>query len=351
METDRRNFLKRCSGVAAAMVAVPELVQETTASAQERVASGNVVVGGAAPAAARSYAAGKFGIELDGLFAGWVYSTEGGNATADVVLEKLGSDNIQRKHIGGVKYEDITVACGTGMSKGFYEWIKASFDQKPLRKNGAIIAADFNAVELSRLSFSNALITGIGFPALDAASKDAAKMTIKFSPEYTRLSFGGGGTIQSQTAKQKAWLTSNFRLEIGGLDATRVNKIEALVIKQNVVENPAGTQRDYRKEPANLEVPNLVITFPESHATDFYQWHEDFVIKGNNGQEQEKSGALGFLAPNLQESLFTLSFGHLGIFKLAPETPETSGQSIRRLKAEMYCEEIKFDYGGSTAVG
>lgn len=31
------------------------------------------------------------------------------------------------------------------------------------------------------------LITDIGFPALDAASKDAAKMTIKLSPEYTRI--------------------------------------------------------------------------------------------------------------------------------------------------------------------
>lgn len=34
--------------------------------------------------------------------------------------------------------------------------------------------------------FVNALITQIGFPALDAAGKDAAKLTIKFSPEYTR---------------------------------------------------------------------------------------------------------------------------------------------------------------------
>jgi hypothetical protein len=31
-----------------------------------------------------------------------------------------------------------------------------------------------------------ALITQIGLPALDAASKDAAKMTVKFAPEYTR---------------------------------------------------------------------------------------------------------------------------------------------------------------------
>lgn len=32
-----------------------------------------------------------------------------------------------------------------------------------------------------------ALITEIGFPALDAGSKDAAKLTIKLAPEYTRI--------------------------------------------------------------------------------------------------------------------------------------------------------------------
>jgi len=29
-----------------------------------------------------------------------------------------------KKHIAGVKYEDITVNCGTGMAKGFYNWTK-----------------------------------------------------------------------------------------------------------------------------------------------------------------------------------------------------------------------------------
>lgn len=38
-----------------------------------------------------------------------------------------------------------------------------------------------------------ALITQIGFPALDAGSKDAAKMTITFSPEYTRMQSNTGG--------------------------------------------------------------------------------------------------------------------------------------------------------------
>ena len=63
----------------------------------------------------RGYTAGKYGIDLDGINAGWVSSVEGGMASSDVVVEKLGPDHIQRKHIAGVKYEDISVSCGTGM--------------------------------------------------------------------------------------------------------------------------------------------------------------------------------------------------------------------------------------------
>lgn len=305
----------------------------------------------------RGYVAGKFGVELDGIMAGWVQSAEGGHATSDVVAEKLGPDHIVRKHIAGVKYEDITVNCGTGMSKGFYQWIKDSFDHKYSRKNGAVVAANYNHQEISRLTFSNALITEVGFPALDASSKDAAKMSIKWKPEYTRqtMNLGGGGSISGKFAMdqkvQKKWLPANFRLRIDGLDepCQRVNKIEALVVKQKVIEHAVGELRDYEQEPATLEIPNLVITFPESHADLFYKWHEDFVIKGNNGDAAEKSGSLDYLTPNLQEVLFTLTFSHLGIFKLTPEKVEAGSEQIRRLKAEMYCEEIKFDYKAAWA--
>lgn len=300
----------------------------------------------------RSYVAGKYGVELDGIMAGWVWSAEGGHATSDVVSEKLGPDHVIRKHIAGVKYEDISIQCGTGMSKGFYEWIKASFDHKYLRKDGAVIAADFNYKEHARLTFHHGLITEVGFPALDAASKDACKMTVKISPEYTRqtVSSGGGpsiiGKYSTDSVKQKKWLPSNFKLDIDGMThaCSRVNKIEALTVKQKVVENPVGQFRDYQKEPAHLEVPNLVITFPESHAEEFYKWHEDFVIKGNNGDGAEKNGTLMFLQPNLDEGkpLFTINFHHLGIFKLTPEKVESGSENIRRLKAEMYCEEIEF---------
>src|SRR5947207_7151585 len=102
----------------------------------------------------RGYTAGKFAIDVDGVNAGWVSSVEGGHATSDVIVEKVGVDHIQHKHIGGVKYEDVSISCGTGMSKAFYEWLKASFDRKTVRKNGAIISCDYNYKEVSRLTWT-----------------------------------------------------------------------------------------------------------------------------------------------------------------------------------------------------
>ncbi len=300
----------------------------------------------------RGYVAGKYGIELDGTLAGWVQDVYGGHATSDVVVEKVGVDHVLHKHLAGVKYEDVILHCGSGMHSAFYEWIKASFDHKYVRKTGAIVTADYNSKERSRKEFFNALITEIGFPALDAASKDAAKMTVKFAPEYTRVKVNSGAAIGTfKDDVQKKWLPSNFRLKIDGLDCTRVNKIEALTVKQKVVDNPVGELRDYEKEPSHLDIPNLVVTLSESHAKSFYDWHEDFVIKGNNGDDKEKNGTLEFLTPNLQEALFKLTFNHAGIFRLEEERVEAGSENIRRVKVELYVEEMKFDYVGEKGAG
>jgi hypothetical protein len=45
----------------------------------------------------------KFGPSL------WVESVEGGQATADVVTEKIGPDHIMHKHIAGVKYATLKI--------------------------------------------------------------------------------------------------------------------------------------------------------------------------------------------------------------------------------------------------
>ncbi|HWI60491.1 MAG TPA: phage tail protein [Symbiobacteriaceae bacterium] len=302
------------------------------------------VLMGATPG--RGYSATKYALELDGVVVGWVTAVEGGGAAGEVVTEKMGPDYLAKKHIGAVKYEEISFKAGAGMSKAFYQWMQSTVNGRYTRKSGAIIAADYNNRELQRLTFVNAIITEIGMPALDAASKDAASFTIKIAPEMTRRTVSAGTSIRFpiDASKQKKWLPANFRLRIDGLEAasSRVNKIEALTIKQKVTEHAVGDGRDYEQEPTSLEIPNLVITFPESHADEVYKWHEAFVIRGESGQDKEKGGTLEFLSQDLKEVLFTLEFRQLGIFKLTPDKVEAGGEQIRRVKAEMYCEEMVF---------
>jgi hypothetical protein len=293
----------------------------------------------------RAYVAGHFLLEVDRATAGALRSAAGGACTADVISEGLSRDGLSKKHVGGVKYEDLSINCSTGMSKAFYSWIKDSFDHKYSRKNGAIIAADYDYKERSRREFQNALITEIGFPALDGASKEPAYMVLKLTPESVSYLAGTGQQVDSKVGTQKKWLPANFRLRIDGLEdaCKRVNKVEALTIKQKVSEGGDGGL------VVLPDLPPLLITLPELDAKPFYDWHESFVIKGNNGDDQEKGGTLEYLAQDLQEVLFTLTFKNLGIFKVAPERSEAGSESIQRVKAEMYCEDIRFDYSAAAA--
>ena len=300
-------------------------------------------------ATTRQYTAGTFGIEVDGGMVGFAKSVDGGGAFSDVVVEKIGADHVARKHLAGVKYEDITLAIGAGMKDGMYDWIAATFDRKYERKDGAVSFMDYRGAEQRRLSWFNGLITEVDFPKLDASSKDAASLTVKISPEYTRAvkgsstksSLDGSG---SKPGIEKKWLPSNFRLSIPGVDCSRVNAIDALVVKQHVTEDAIGDERDLTREPGALEIPNLVVTLDQAHAGDFEKWFDDFVIKGNNDQSHEKEGKLEFLAWNTSTALFTLTMRGLGIFRMTPLSEASGSEKISRVKVEMYCEEMSFAY-------
>jgi len=299
----------------------------------------------------RAYVAGKYELVLDQAGSGFVSSVAGGGATSDVVLEKVGPDHVVHKHLAGVKYEDVSVTCGAGMSKAFYGWIKDTLEEKSPRKNGAIQAMSFDYKEVGHVNFFNALITEVAFPALDAASRDGAQFMVTFAPERTMRAAPSNTQVANHEAGaiQKRWLASNFRFELAGVDATRVSKVEPIIVKQKVVDNPTGELRDAQREPAHVEIPNLVLTVAEAGAQDWYKWHEDFVIKGNNSDAQEKAGAISYLSPDLKTTLFKLTLKHVGIVKVDPETAEAGSENVRRVKVELYVEDLGFDFDNNTA--
>lgn len=298
----------------------------------------------------RSFAAGNFALQLEGVSCGFLKAVDGGDISAEVISEPMGSSTFVTKHIGPPKYEDFEVQVGFGMARSFYDWIAAAWNMNYQRKSGAIVSTDFKLTPISERQFMDALITETTIPVLDASSKDAAYLTVKFSPEYTRDA-KPTGTVGKVTAdKQKAFLPSNFKVEIDGLDCSKVNKVDALTVRQTVSTDVIGDARDYLKEPAKLEFPNLKITLAESTVTTWDTWFDDFVVKGNNGAANEKNGALVLLTPDLKTELARITMHNLGIFALR-RRQVANDESIKRVTAELYCERMELQVGaGAPAV-
>jgi hypothetical protein len=127
-----------------------------------------------------------------------------------------------------------------------------------------------------------------------------------------------------------------------------VTQIDSLSLGQKVAEDYIGVTREARKEAASLEYSDVVIRLPEMHATGFYKWLDDFVVKGNNSPQFEKKGTLEFFAPHSSKAYFGLQFGGLGIKEIAGSSALRTKTSLP-VTVAMYCESMKF-YAGPSAI-
>jgi hypothetical protein len=289
----------------------------------------------------RSFVSGRFGLEIDKTYCGAINQFEGGNFTADIILERTGQERIPRKRLGTPRIEPITVEAGLDMDKAWYDWIARTMSGEVVRKSGAVIEMDPSFKEIGRRNFTNALISEIEFPTLDAASKDPGKMTVSFVPEQLQL-VAGSGKQYTPSGKLKSWLASNFRLSIKGLEAAtqRATKINGFAVKQAVNAGSPGASKFSSVGPGPLEFPNLAVTVPEASSGPLYAWLDDFLVKGNNGPGTDRPGVLEFLAVD-QKPLATLQLAGVGIFKLSTEG-SSGAEKARQVKAEIFCQKMTF---------
>jgi hypothetical protein len=298
-------------------------------------------------AGTRSYVSGNFMFNLQGVKCGFLKAVDRGAISAEVIEEKVGPDFFVKKHIGQPKYEDIELTIGFEMVQDVYDWIAASWSMNYARKDGSIVATDANLQAKSERQFYHALITEVTIPALDGAAKDPAFLTVKFSPEYTREVKAAGKLIVPKPVAQKRFLPSNFRLEIDGVDCTKVSKIGSFTVKQTVSTDDIGDARDQLTERGKVEFPNLRITLSEAGAQTWVDWFEDFVIKGNNDESKEKSGRIVFLSPDRKQELGRVELHNLGIFSLRHQAP--AADAVARVVAELYCERMELQIGKPVA--
>ena len=295
-------------------------------------------------AGTRGYVSGSFMFNLQGVACGFVRSAEGGDAVGDVVEEGPKSGAFTKKHIGQVRYDAVELSFGFDMKADVYEWIEASWKQNYSRKDGSVVVTDPSLQAVSAREFYHALITEVTIPDLDASSKDAAHLTLKFAPEYTRDVKASGKVTATKTPAQKQFVASNFRFELDGLPGGRVGKIDSFTVKQPVVTDDVGSVRDTPQEPGRIEFPNLRVTISELDAGPWSDWAQDFLVKGNNDDAHEKSGAIVFLSPNRKAELARINLHNVGIFALRRKAAPVGAQ-VAHVVADLYCERMEFAIG------
>jgi hypothetical protein len=282
----------------------------------------------------------RFALELDGAAAGQPVSAAGGDAIADVVVEPAGPDRIRRKHLGPVHYTDIALTCGIGMEKGFWTWLSDTLAGNGAARDGALSILDFDGKERERLAFTGALVTEISLPALDGASRDPVRLGVRISAEDVRHEAGSGASHKAGV-KPKQALASNFSVELADLDLKRVARVGPLTVRQEVAEESLGALAHPVRTPVSLDVSDLELTLSETGSKSVADWHRRFVVEGNSSDQDEKSGSIALLDPTLKTTLLRLDLAGVGIFALERVQAEAGGETASRLRARMYCEELR----------
>jgi hypothetical protein len=288
--------------------------------------------------------AGPSMLELDGAQVGALKSVDGGEIVAEVVVEPIGQEPFAKKHLGGVRYEELVLGLDLGTAGSVFTWIADSWNGQATPRDGAVVETDAKLAPQARREFRHALITETTIPTLDAASKAPAQLTVKLAPEEITRKKAGGAAGQKLGAKQKQWLASNFRLELDGLETKTVSKIDAFTVKQTIAADGVGDVRISRREPGKLEFPNLRITFGQASLQSWSDWFDDFVVKGENTDDKEKNGAIVFLDATLKQELGRIELKNVGIFALRRQ-PST--EQVARVTAELYVESMELKWSAA----
>jgi len=291
----------------------------------------------------RTYTAGRFLLDIDGSHVAHLKKFDGLAMEADVAASGLGPDNVEKKNVANIKWTPGKATIGIGMGKGMQDWIQASFDKGYITKNGSFTAADFNYKAQSELTFMNALITGVTCPALDGSSKDNAYFDIEFQPEQVRWAKGSGASIQGNLGvKQKAWLCSNFRFELGGLPCSRVAKIDSWTWKCAVTADQVGIFREPTYHPAKVTVPDLKLSISMADHDAWAQAARKWFVDGHHLEGDEMSGRIVFLGPDMKEELGEVELQNVGFKKFSTDASEANKEAIARFNVELYVEKMKF---------
>lgn len=222
-----------------------------------------------------------------------------------------------KKQVGSVTYDPIVVEVGGNLQAPLLGIVKDFCAGSPAPVSLLLHATNQPTVEADK-----AVLTKVEFPALDGASKESAHIILTFEAPSTRT-VASVGESKLIGAKSKSALMSNFRLTVDGLPSARIATVSSLVIS---------------RESGRIEISNLRISISSADGEAWMNWRDEFLVKGNNSDGQEKKAALSLLDPAMKNALLNLSLSNVGLVRLTRS--DRGAETSSRVEAELYVEAV-----------
>jgi hypothetical protein len=305
----------------------------------------------------KNYATPRFQVVIDGHpLTAFVKSVEGGLLKVDPVTEPSGPTNVPSKHIATRSIDPISIEVGMCGSNWLLQIVESVVNnQTHTRLNGHIHHADANTSARFEQQFTRAMVTEIGFPSMDATSKEFVFLKVKMQPETAKFSaLGVGPKLSSEMyPPQKLWTTSAFRLnlELNGrkIDCERTTKIEAFTLKVGSKVMQTGSAFLPTYMPTKIEIPKLSFTMPLHYATDAINWFRDATARelptladgSSVGGGYEATGSIEFLDPSRTKTLYTINLDGVGPEQFSISKTEASSTNTKTCKFDLYVKQMK----------
>jgi hypothetical protein len=292
----------------------------------------------------RSFTGGNFRLEVGKTDAGYLRKVSGGGMKADIAEHKLGPDNVIKKNVAKINWEEVKCEVGLGMGQELYLWIKAAFDKQFLTKQCTLVAGDFNHKAVQEMQYIDCLITSVATPKFDGSDKNPSYFTVGFRPERVRHVPGDGNDIRAKMGPaQKAHLCSNFRLTLGDLPCTRVNSIDAMELKCSVAEDAVGIFRENTIHPMAVNVPDLKVTWSYADFTSIEKKAYDWFVMGHHLEGNEMTATIDMLDPNMKDKVAEINLGGVGWKEFKSDDREGASDKILRCTGTFYVETMQIN--------
>ncbi len=286
---------------------------------------------------------GRFALDIMGANAGVLKKFDGLQIEADIVSNDLGPANSQKKHVANIKWTPAKATIGIGMGKEMNTIIQQAFKAHQEPFDGTLHVADFNYKIQSSLNFAGGIMTSMTFPKLDGSSKDAAYFDLEWEVDQVRWLKGDNSDIRGKIApKQKSWLCSNFRFEMGGLPCSRVATIDSFTWKCAVAPDQVGIVPEPTKHATKVTVPNIKVEVSMADYDAWAQAAKKWFVDGDHEEKDEMSGAIIFLNSDMKTEIGRVTLKNCGFARFTHGALEANSENISRFSCEFYVEDMEF---------